>query len=273
MRLPIRILVLAAATATLAACHRDKDKSAAPPPQPNAMIAPAAAGAPFEYKSETPYATTALKLPEAVRPYPELHARLYAADTKEANQFSEGAQADRSEAGNDPSIPGYEKQIGYALPVDTGKLFSLARTDYEFTGGAHGNTTYEAVVWDKALKRPVQGLALFRKGANLSTLDAALCAALNVEKKKRDPQAATLTLRAGSDWSCPKASETPFVLAAGSTPGKAGGLTFLVGPYVAGPYVEGAYWVNVPQSAIRGLIDPAYVDEFAGDPAPLPADN
>ena len=40
-------------------------------------------------------------------------------------------------------------------------------------------------------------------------------------------------------WACPKASETAFVLTPGTTPGKAGGLTFLVGPYVIGPYSDG----------------------------------
>ena len=272
MRPSIRLLVLAAAvTATLAACNRDKDKAAAPAPPSNAAITPATAGAPFEFKSETPYATTSLKLPQAVRPLPELHVRLYSSAVADLKTFAEGAQADRSEAGDDPDIPGYTQDIVFDTPVETGKLFSLARTDAEFTGGAHGNVGYSGVIWDKALKRPVEGLALFRKGANLSALDTALCAAINVEKKKLDPEAAILTLGEGADmWSCPRARDIAFVLAAGSTPGKAGGLTFMVGPYVAGPYSDGSYWVNVPQSVIRSLIDPAYADEFAGDPTPLP---
>ena len=107
----------------------------------------------------------------------------------------------------------------------------------------------------------------------MSALDSLLCSALNVEKKARDPEAPTLTLgTSGADWNCPAASDTPFVLAASTEPGKAGGLLFLIGPYQAGPYAEGSYSIAVPQAAIRALLAPAYADEFAGTPiVPAPA--
>ena len=56
------------------------------------------------------------------------------------------------------------------------------------------------------------------------------------------------------------------MLAAGTTAGKAGGLVFLIAPYLVGPYAEGSYEVTVPQSAFRSLLAPAYADEFAGQP-------
>jgi hypothetical protein len=270
------LLLTAVATVTLASCNRDKDKAAAPAPAPaaTATVTPAAAGAPFEYKSETPYATVDLKLPEAVRGQPELHTRLYAASVKDLKAFIEGAQADRTEAGGDQGMPAYESMITFDTPVETGKLFSLARSDYEFTGGAHGNTSYDGVMWDKAMKRMVEPAGLLRPGVALSALDTVLCAALNVEKRKRDPQAAALTLtpKSAGDWSCPHAADTPIVLAPGSEPGKAGGLVFLIGPYQAGPYAEGSYEVPVPQAAIRSLLAPAYADEFAGTPVMPKAD-
>ncbi len=264
------LLLATAVTATLSACNRDKDKSAAPAPAPVATVTetPATAGAPFGYKSETPYATVELKLPEAVKTQPDLHVRLYADSVKDLKAFVEGAQADRTEAGGDQGMPAYESLITFDTPVETGKLFSLARSDYEFTGGAHGNTAYTGVLWDKAMKRPVTASGLLKPGVALSALDNALCAALNVEKRKRDPQAVTLTLnpKAAGDWSCPHAADTPIVLAPGTEPGKAGGLVFLIGPYQAGPYAEGSYQVPVPQAAIRSLLAPAYADEFAGTP-------
>ena len=242
------------------------------PPTPATSVTPAEAAAPFDFRSETPYASVELTLPQALKPYPDLHARLFAAGVRDLRQFTEGSQSDRTEAGGDIGVGPYEKTIELDTPVETGKLLSLARTDYEFTGGAHGMSSFSGVLWDKALKRDLAPTDLFRQGADLSALDAALCAALNAEKKERDPAAAPLTVAAadGTMWSCPRATVVPFVLAAGSTPGKAGGLTFMVGPYIVGPYVEGSFWVNVPQSAFRDLITPAYVDDFAGDPTPLP---
>ncbi|NBW07338.1 MAG: DUF3298/DUF4163 domain-containing protein [Caulobacteraceae bacterium] len=267
----IKALLLAAAVAaTLSACNRDKDKAAAPASAPATTVTetPASAGAPFTYSDKTPYANVELKLPEAVRGQPDLHVRLYAESVKDLKAFLEGAQADRTEAGGDQGMPAYESLITFDTPVETGKLFSLARSDYEFTGGAHGNTAYTGVLWDKAMKRPVTAAGLLKPGVALSALDGLLCTAVNAEKKKRDPQAETISLnpKDASGWSCPHAADTPIVLAPSTEPGKAGGLVFLVGPYQVGPYAEGSYQVPVPQAAIRSLLAPAYADEFAGAP-------
>jgi len=268
------LLLVAAVSATLSACNRDREP-AAPAPAPAAtpaVVTPAEAGAPFAFDSKTPFANVKLALPQAVKTQPELHVGLYAEAVRDLRQFTEGAQADRTEAGGDEGMPPYEKTITYDGAVETARLFSLSRADYDFTGGAHGNTLFAGVLWDKTLKRPLAAAQLFRPGADFAALDRALCAAINAEKKKRDPRAVTLTLSSGSagkaDWSCPKAATTPFVLAAGSAPGKAGGLTFLLAPYLVGPYSDGAWRITVPQSAFRALLAPRYVDEFAGDPAP-----
>jgi len=253
---------------------RDDTATPAAPTAPAASTAApqTPAAAPFAYKSTTPYAEVELTLPQSVRSQADLHKRLYDAGLRDLHAFSEGSQADRTEAGGDMDLGPYQKTIAFDSEVETPNLFSLARSDYEFTGGAHGNSTFAGVLWDKSLKEQITAAALFRRNADLSALDVALCAAVNAEKKARDPAAETLSLNAKADglWSCPRATQTAFVLAAGSVPGKAGGLTFLIAPYVVGPYSDGPMSVNVPQSAFRVLLDPAYVDEFAGDPTPLP---
>ena len=97
----VRILLLSAAVAaTLAACQRREDKADASAPTPTAAapVSPAAAGAPMGFDSKTQYATVKLTLPDAVKSKPDLHAPLYAAAVRDLRQFSEGAQADLSEA-------------------------------------------------------------------------------------------------------------------------------------------------------------------------------
>ncbi len=269
MTLSVRaILLTAAVAAALAGCNRDADKARAPLPpakgDQSAVVTPADAGAPFAFESQNAFASVKLTLPQALKSQPDLHARLYSTAVRDLRQFTEGAQADRTEAGGDAGMAAYEKTITFDGAVETGKLFSLSRADYDFTGGAHGNTLYAGVLWDKALKRPVEGSALFRPGADFAVLDEALCAAINVARRARDPQAAPLTATS-KDWACPRASATPFILAAGSTPGKAGGLTFLIAPYIVGPYSDGAWDITVPRSAFRPLVAPAYADEFAGE--------
>ena len=267
------VAMLGVAVAVLAACNRSEEETAAPPAIPAGPSAAPASTAPLAYESKNAFANVKLTLPEAVKGQPDLHKALYDASVKDLQTFVEGAQADRTEAGGDGGMPPYERIIEYGNPVQTGKLFGLTGTSYEFTGGAHGNPAYLSVLWDKALKRRIDLNALLRGGADRAALDRLLCAALNVEKKVRDPQAAVLTLgepKPGTYWSCPTLSETVVGLAPSTTPGKAGGLTFLIGPYVAGPYAEGGYEIDLPQAQIRALLNPAYADEFAGAPPKRP---
>lgn len=260
-----RILLLSAAVAaTLAACQRKEDKAQAPAKAAPAAVATPASNTPVSYDSKTPYATVKLTLPQAVKTTPALHAALYADMVRDLKQFEEGAQADLSEAGGGPNP--YEKTIAFAPGAETGKLVSLARTDFEFTGGAHPNTSFASVIWDKTTNRRLGFADLFRPGADLSVLDKALCAAANAAKQARSPGSETATLD-GKMWTCPKAVSTPFVLTPGTTPGKAGGVTFLMGPYQIGPYSDGPYWIALPQSAFRALLAPAYADQFDGAPA------
>ena len=272
MTTPFRLAVLSlAVAATLAGCNRDKAAEPAPPAATagtGAIVTPADAAAPMAFESKTAFAEVSLTLPVAIKAQPDLHARLYAAAVRDLREFSEGAQADRTEAGGDEGMGAYNKSIEITPGAETGKLFSLIRTDSEYTGGAHPNSSFAAILWDKALKRELAAADLFTKTGDLSALDTALCAAINAEKRKRDPQARTVSLTGSDMWTCPRAASVPFVLAQGTMPGKTGGLVFLIGPYMVGPYSEGAYEVTVPQSAFRSLLAPAYADEFAGQPKP-----
>jgi hypothetical protein len=257
-----RILLLSVAVAaTLAACQRREEKA----PAPKAAPAPAVAAdtTPVGYESKTPYADVKLTLPQTVKATPALHAALYADMVRDLKQFEEGAQADLTEAGGG-SNP-YEKSIAFAPGAETAKLVSLARTDFEFTGGAHPNTSFASVIWDKTTNKRLGFADLFRPGADLAVLDKALCAAANAAKQARSPGSEAATLD-GKMWTCPKAVSTPFFLTPGSTPGKAGGVTFLMGPYQIGPYSDGPYWIALPQSAFRALLNPAYADQFDGAP-------
>lgn len=255
-----KILLIAAlaGSAALAACQRREEE---PKPAP-APAAPALDG-PVIYDSKTQYATVKLTLPEAIKNAPGLRAPLYADAIRDLNQFSEGAQADLSEAGGGPGP--YERTITYSPGGENARLFSLARTNFEFTGGAHPNVTYEAVIWDKAAKKRLGFNDLFRPGADLGVLDKALCAAANIAKQARSPGSEPATL-GGQDWTCPKASQTPFILVPSAIPGKIGGATFLLNSYQIGPHSDGDYWIALPQSAFHPLLAPAYVEEFGGEP-------
>jgi hypothetical protein len=266
-----RILLITAllATTALAACNRDKetkaDAPAAAATETGALVTPADAAAPMTYQTRTAYSNVSLKLPDVIKPQTDLHARLYSEEVRKLQQFAEGAASERLDSAEDgPPNWTYEKQINITGALETGKLLSLKRSDFDFSGGAHPNTLTTGILWDKALKRRIGFNDLFRRGVDLSSLDQALCSAINVAKRARVPDSKSLTLGDGGDWNCPRASATEFVLTPGSEPGKAAGLTFLIGPYTVGPYAEGAYEIALPASSFRSLLAVAYAEEFGG---------
>lgn len=265
-----RLLILAAVAAALTVAACDRDPAEAPAKAPSAA-ATATAASPLTYESKSRFAEVELTLPAALKTQPDLHAALYADEVRALRQFAEGAQGERTEAGMPADMPPYSKEITVKATAETGRLLSLQRQDFDYSGGAHPNTLQSGILWDKALKRRLAPAALFAKGADLSVLDQTLCTAINAAKRQRSPDAVNLTLGGGDTWNCPRAGSTPFVLAPGSEPGKAAGLTFLIDAYQVGPYVEGAYEIDIPLSAFRSLLAPDYAGEFGGTLVKRPA--
>ncbi len=261
-------LLLTAALATgLSACNRDREPApgeAPAAPGQAAAVTPADAAAPMGFEQKTPYADVRLTLPDALKRQTDLHARIYAEEVRGLRQFIEGAQGELTEAGADTDRPKYEKTITVTTALETGKLVSLKRVDFDYSGGAHPNTLSSGILWDKALKRRLGLADLFRKNADLTALDQALCTAINAAKRARVPDSAAVTLGGRPGSACPRAADTAFVLAPGTVSGKAAGLVFFIGAYQVGPYAEGGYEIAIPASAFRALLAVAYADDFSG---------
>ena len=260
------LLALAAASA----CSRKPEpQSSAPVAASSGQPAPASSAPPppLTFQQTTPAASVALKLPAELTREPELHRRLYDAEVKDLKAFSDGAKAEFAEMGDSASgaLPS-EKREDWSVAADTSKLLSLRNLTYEFdTGGAHPNLVYGAILWDKALKRPITLVSLFKPGADLAPVEAALCDELRDERRQRFGAAVRGVGDAAAG--CPRLDDTPFQLTPSTAPGKAAGLTFLVSPYALGSMAEGPYEVTVPRSAFASRLSPAYADEFAGKPA------
>jgi hypothetical protein len=264
----VRALLLTAVLAAgLSACNRDREPAPGEVPAapgPAAAVIPADASAPMGFEQKTPYADVRLTLPDAIKRQTDLHARIYAEEVRGLRQFVEGAQGELTEAGADTDRPKYEKTITVTTALETSKLVSLRRVDFDYSGGAHPNTLSSGILWDKALKRRVGLADLFRRNADLTALDQALCTAINTAKRARVPDSAAVTLGGRPGSACPRAADTAFVLAPGTVNGKAAGLVFFIGAWQVGPYVEGGYEIALPVSSFRSLLANAYADDFSG---------
>jgi hypothetical protein len=264
----VRALLLTAVLAAgLSACNRDREPAPAEvpvAPGPAAAVTPADAAAPMGFEQKTPYADVRLTLPEAIKRQTDLHARIYAEEVRGLRQFVEGAQGELTEAGADTDRPKYEKTVTVTAAHETGKLISFKQVDFDYSGGAHPNTLTTGILWDKALKRRIGLADLFRRNADLTALDQALCAAINTAKRARVPNSAPVTVGGRPGSACPRAADTAFVLAPGTVNGKAAGLVFFIGAWQVGPYVEGGYEIALPVSSFRSLLVNAYADDFSG---------
>lgn len=258
--------LMAAALALPAGCKKPEEtpaKSAAVPIEA-APSTPAGAAAPLSFADKTPVAEVSLKLPAELAAQPDLHARLYAEGVANLRQFAEGAANERAEMGEEgPPPQPYSREVTWSVSADTGKLLGMWSLQSEYAGGAHGMSSFNAVVWDKSVKRLIAPSALFNAGID-PVMDKALCDALTAEKKRRLGD--TYQEPGPNSWNCPRWRETIFTLAPSTQAGKAGGLVFLIAPYMAGAYAEGDFRITVPASVFKSLLKPAYADEFAGAP-------
>ncbi len=261
--LPFAALGLVAALAApLAACER----KAAPPPEAPAAAAPVAAAPaptarPLAFDQTDPAAKVALRLPAEIANYPALHTMLYDREVAGLRAFAAKAQTDRkASTGQFPWRP-YNRQSQWFLAADAAPLVALRALWFEDTGGAHPNHGGATLIWDTANNREVQPKDLFRPGADMTALDKAICDAVAQAKTHREG-----AVPLNDTFSCPKWNQTVLVPAPSTMPGKVGGLTALIDPYVVGPYSEGDYEVTAPLSAFQSLLAPAYADAFAGAP-------
>lgn len=239
----------------------------ASPPQPTASADPQSVA----YRLKDGRMTTELTLDPALRAHPRLRARLYDAGMAAIREFEADVRRARAEEGGELDY-NMDLTLRWNAPVETGRLVSSDGMVWSFTGGAHGNPGFQAILWDRQAGREIAPIELFHAD-DLTTLDRALCDAINAAKAARggdqawDPSPYRGEQAEGL-WACPAALETPFSLAPGDAPGKAGGLVFLIDPYVVGPYAEGVYTAVVPAAAFSALLSPEWADQFGGTPAP-----
>ncbi|SFJ75666.1 RsiV family protein [Caulobacter sp. UNC279MFTsu5.1] len=257
--IPLAVLGL---VAVLGACER----KAAPPPKTPPAAAPVAAAPapmarPLTFDQSDDAAKVALRLPAEIANHPALHALLYDRETAGLKAFAAKAQADhKASDGKFPWRP-YNRQSQWFLAADAAPLTALRALWFEDTGGAHPNHGGASLIWDSAADREIQPKALFRPDADMSALDKAICDAVAQAKTHREGAAPLNAM-----FACPKWSQTVLVPAPSTVPGKIGGLTVLIDPYVVGPYSEGDYEVVVPLSAFQALLAPAYAGAFGDAP-------
>lgn len=144
---------------------------------------------------------------------------------------------------------------------ETPRLLSLRYQHATYTGGAHPNTDYGALLWDRKLNREIAVSGLFlRSSAFASVTRPAFCKALDKERQQRR-QGEKLDLAEFN--ACPKYTEVAISPVDKNKDGRFDTIAFVASPYTAGPYAEGKYEISLAvTSRLIGAIRPEYRSSF-----------
>jgi hypothetical protein len=251
----------------LAACSSPEEiaevTASADAPEPVAA-APSAKPVAFADNAEQDGGTRefAYKWPAAVSAIPALAERLAAERDKAlAEQKADWSAALEEFPGEDCiSCKNLSFSKEWKVVADLPGYLSLSAEMYFYTGGAHGNSAFDALVWDRAAGAAIKPEEMFTSEAAVQdALGAAWCKALKAERKQR----------MGADFTddgffpCPDIAQ--LTLLPGSSDRKAfNRIGLIAAPYVAGSYAEGPYEVTLPVTAkLLDAVKPAYKAAFA----------
>lgn len=244
------------ATPSAAATVESAKPAAAPTPTP--------AASPVTRAEKTDLIDYSATYPAPAAAIPALKALLdkHASDAR-AKAVADARQDQQAAAKDGFPFHAHYYHVDWAVAADTPRFLSLVGTIATYTGGAHGMTVFEPLLWDKQAGRTVAVGDLFTSGQALETaLRSRFCAALDRERSRRRGEPV-------------KHDDDPFdacidpvqevIVPTASGPGAIDGFTVYVAPYDAGPYAEGDYRIAVPVDArTLGAIKPAYRGAFAG---------
>lgn len=144
---------------------------------------------------------------------------------------------------------------------DTQRFLSLASKIATYTGGAHGMSGFDSLVWDRRRSMALRPLDLFTSGEAFdAAMKPAFCEGIRRAKASRG---AVTSEGADSPFdSCP-APSTQTIWLHSSDGLHFDRLTVAAAPYEVGPYAEGSYEIELGVTrALLGAVKPAYLGEF-----------
>lgn len=223
-----------------------------------------AAAKPVSFERETEKYTYSYSYPAEAAAIPAL-AKLLEEERVQglADLEKEATEAEKDAKANDYPYNPHMLGTSWSATGNTGPLLAMLGETSSFSGGAHGNTGYEALLWDKTAGKRVKLDALFTDmNAALEPMRKRYCDGLNAERQERrgeymsdDPEDMFNI--------CPPFSDLVIIPSAVGNDGF-DRMMFVAGPYVAGPYAEGVYEVSVSVTAqTLASIKPEYRAAFS----------
>lgn len=255
------------AALVLIACQQEKavsqPTSGESVPASATATTPVAETAARVVKEETELYEFDYSYPAQAAAIPALKAWLDADLAKRKAEVVGGAQEDKKAAdGGEFPFRAHSGSTEWKLVTDIPGWLSLSSMVGGYTGGAHPNYAYSALLWDKAAGQRREAADLFQSRAALSqAIRKPFCDALDAQRAKK--RGAKIDRTSGDPFDeCIDPLESAVIL------GSSNRRTFdrigvLVSPYSAGPYAEGDYEVTLPITPmVLAAVKPEYRASF-----------
>ena len=255
--------VLAALALLAASCSSDEKSGKASEKQGAKAAAPAPAPPPeklVEEKSEL--LEFSYGWPAEAAAIPKLSAQLEAEMAKLRTEATATAREDQS--GRTPDYPfnGHYLSKVWKSYGNGRRLLSLGAEVSSFTGGAHPNSNYDALLWDRKADAPMTVAGLFTDRARaFAIMGETYCTRLDRERAERREEELPLK---GEGWmvECPPLTEQ-VIVPLDRDDRVFESLMVLIGPYGAGPYAEGSYEIEIEMTdELKALIRPELRGDF-----------
>ena len=204
----------------------------------------AASPPPHKVVRNTPALEFDYEWPAEAAAIPALDLRLYNEAKRNLAEAQKNAREDQALAKQQKrDFNPHEHSMTWTMEGETPRLLSLSSNLGSFEGGAHPNSNYGSLLWDRQLNREIGINGLFATSVQLAAVTrTSYCKKLNAERTKRR-EGEKLDLPEFS--ACPKYSELAIYPVDKNKNGRFDRITFMASPYVAGPYVEGEYEITL----------------------------
>ncbi|WP_430650256.1 PdaC/SigV domain-containing protein [Bradyrhizobium lablabi] len=219
-----------------------------------------------DFSIKTKWVEASIFLDAGIKAEPALAANCLAEGKAWATKNKADADKERKQ---DPDLFrnawSYERKYETRSVVD-GRYISIIRADYEYTGGAHPNSSSDTILWDKSAGKRISIRPFFNEtadnGPTMKAMRQGVIASLEAEKKKRGADGTDASAIEGIEPKLLKIG--PVALAPSTEQGKSSGLNFYYAPYAVGSYAEGEYIAFVPWETLKPYLTPEGARIFGG---------
>lgn len=227
------------------------------------MLTTAARGADYDRTEKSPLYEARLRVPASAIAIAPLKDRIFSLYKKDVDEVRDEAKDDSQ--GNKGFHP-YFLDTRWRSTFENGAVLSLSAEIYADTGGAHPNSAFETLVWDKHNSRSVPIAALFAPGRSKAALDAIAKAATDawtrayIQKSGQQPGPDTDMATQGIGPDPAKLANYALIHAAGAT--KADGIVILYGAGEIWPHVLGDFRLAIPARVFASYLAPEWAGVF-----------